>query len=90
MCRGSRQVGLWMVVGESASGVFFEQSLLDKPVDGAGSRPGLTEGLPGRDRSPPVQRAAQALAGVAVFWTSDTGIDGENPVDVPPLPERAL
>jgi hypothetical protein len=29
-CRGSRQVGLWMVVGESVSGVFVEQSLLHR------------------------------------------------------------
>jgi hypothetical protein len=38
-----------MVVGESASDFFFEQSLLHQPVGGAGSRPGLTEGLPDRE-----------------------------------------
>jgi 3-oxoadipate enol-lactonase len=45
-CRGSRQIGLWMVVRESSSGLILDHALLHQPADGADSRPGITKGLP--------------------------------------------
>ena len=84
-----------MVVRQSAGGIFFDQSLVHQPVDGAGSCPGLTELLPDRDqlrmafiqfvpeapeRSPPGQCAAQAAPGGPVA-------DALGEVDHVPVPD---